>query len=543
MVINTAHAPASLRLLGVGLLLLLSLQPCRADEAVPTGFPADSSAYSSRVRILMRQAESALRQAHYEPALEALIQAYELSIETENKDAINDVLNAMANVYYLTGQLDQARRYYRELVAQDENGGDQAALAVSLYNLGHVNASAGNHREARQNFQRALALSRTLGDDSGVAHTQKALGVNAQAEKNPGAARSYMRDALRGFERSGDWAQVAVTWRHLGDIAQDENQLELAVQYYMKALPVLAEHSFDTALMRAYRGLGTAYAKMGLYEHAFSNYRAYSQLMQLQMKEQNRETTQRLQVSFETGRFAADNEKLGLVNQSQQRELRHQQDLLQLQYLAIGLVLAILTLVWALWWRSRLHGRRMEQLASNDELTGLLNRRGILQFGQGEWQRASRFKRPFCCVIFDIDNFKSINDTWGHKAGDQVLTGVANLVNARLRSTDALGRFGGEEFLLVAPETEAPQAQILAERIRAGLESQSHGATPGRTVTVSIGIAQVGEESTLDELIAHADEALYQAKESGKNRVDVYLPPRPTLNVVENSGIVQPAGR
>lgn len=525
-----------LRLMGVAVLSLLLIQQCWADRL-------DSAKHTTQVRSLLGQAEADILQAQYEPALEALTRAYELSLDQSNNGSINDVLNAMANVYYLTGQLDQARRYYRELVAQDESDGDQAALAVSLYNLGHVNASAKNYREAQQNFERALALSLALGDESGVAQTRKALGVNAQAQGNPTGARNYMRDALRGFERSADWAQVAVTWRHLGDIAQDEGQLELAVQYYLKALPVLAEHSFDMALMRAYRGLGTAYAKLGRYEQAFSNYRAYSQLMQLQMKEQNRETTQRLQVRFETGRFAADNAKLGQVNQSQQRELQHQQDLLQLQYLAIVLVLAILALVWALWWRSRLHAQNMERLASNDELTGLLNRRGILSAGQREWQRSTRFKRPFCCVIFDIDNFKSINDTWGHKAGDQVLTAVSNRVQSGLRSTDSLGRFGGEEFLLVAPETETHQAQVLAERIRRNLASLPHDAAPGRAVTVSIGIAQAGEESSLDEVIAHADEALYKAKESGRNRVVVYRSPRPSLNVVETIPVVQPAGK
>jgi len=245
-------------------------------------------------------------------------------------------------------------------------------------------------------------------------------------------------------------------------------------------------------------------------------------LLKQQLEQQNKESTQRLQVQFETQQFSEANKRLELENKGQQQELQHKQELLQMQYLIIGLAIGILILVAVLLWRSRIHARHMQMLATTDELTGLLNRRAILEYGNNEWQRAKRFNRPFCCLLFDIDHFKSVNDTLGHAAGDEVLKTISSTVKNSLRKTDAFGRFGGEEFLLIATETELQQAEVLAERIRQTIENTSYEGITDRHVTVSIGVAPMQNESSLEDLIAHADLALYQAKENGRNKAIIY---------------------
>jgi len=474
------------------------------------------------LQTLIQLADDNIRQAQYEQALISLTRAYELSQTLEDDDLSNTVLNSIAHVYFNTGQFEQAHRYYSDLVSVDKVSGDQESLAVSLFNLGHVNASMKNHLEAEANFQQSLVITRDLDDKSGTAFTLKAMGVNAQAQLNFDSARVYLIEALRDFETVNDEKQIAAVHRHLADIAQTKGQFKTAVRHYETALPILAGDTFSLALLRTYRGLSTAYEQLQYYEQAFISQRAYTQLLQQQLEQQNRETTQRLQVQFETQQFSDSNKRLALLNQSQRQELQHRQQLLQLQYIVIGLAIGVLILVAILWWRSRLHARHMEQLATIDELTGLLNRRAILEYGNHELQRAKRFDRPLCCLLFDIDHFKNINDTLGHAAGDKVLITLSAAVNASLRKTDAFGRFGGEEFLLIATETNTQHAEILAERIRHKIEMTIHEGVTERTVTVSIGIASTQDGATLEEIIAHADKALYQAKDQGRNQVVSY---------------------
>jgi diguanylate cyclase (GGDEF)-like protein len=476
----------------------------------------------AEIEALIKLADDKVYQALYEQALEALTTAYDLSKTLDNEELSNNVLNSIANVYFNTGQLQQAQRYYTELVAIDETSGNKQSLAVSLFNLGHVNATLKEYAEADANFQQSLALSRELADDSGTAFTLKAMGVNAQAQSNFDLAQSYLQEALLLFETVHDELQIAAVHRHLGDIAQQQHKYNLAVSHYETALPTLASDTFNIMLLRTYRGLSTAYEKLHNYEKAYLSQRTYTQLLQQQLEQRNRETTQRLQVQFETQQFSDKNKRLELLNQSQQQELQHRQALLQMQYLIIGLAIGIILLVVILWWRSRIHAKYMQMLATIDSLTGLLNRRAILEFGTHEWQRAKRFNRPLCCLLFDIDHFKNINDTFGHASGDQVLRTISKEVQASLRKTDAFGRFGGEEFLLITTETDLQQAETLADRIRHEIETTKFTDISEHTVTVSIGIAILDTQETLDELISHADEALYLAKNRGRNQAVTY---------------------
>ncbi|MDB5727019.1 MAG: GGDEF-domain containing protein, partial [Noviherbaspirillum sp.] len=161
----------------------------------------------------------------------------------------------------------------------------------------------------------------------------------------------------------------------------------------------------------------------------------------------------------------------------------------------------------------------IQELAIRDELTGTFNRRHLLKLIEDEKDRADRLATSFCVCLLDIDHFKRINDTYGHSAGDVVLRTFAHAVEGNIRGIDSFGRYGGEEFLLMLPETDLDQALALAERVRIETERIDFADVSDMlTVTVSIGIAryQSGENVTLT--ITRADQALYKAKASGRNR-------------------------
>lgn len=172
---------------------------------------------------------------------------------------------------------------------------------------------------------------------------------------------------------------------------------------------------------------------------------------------------------------------------------------------------------------------RLRAMAINDELTGLLNRRGYAQLATREWKRVARQELPIAAVMLDIDHFKHYNDRYGHQAGDRVLAAVAQCVQAALkRPSDLAFRYGGEEFLVLLPGTDAEGARIVAERIRASVARlRLELPEPESLICLSAGVAAInpsreesaGREVSLEGLVGQADARLYRAKEAGRNRV------------------------
>lgn len=162
------------------------------------------------------------------------------------------------------------------------------------------------------------------------------------------------------------------------------------------------------------------------------------------------------------------------------------------------------------------------KLSREDPLTGLHNRRTILDLLDEEIQRGQRYKHPVSLLMMDLDHFKKINDQWGHPAGDEVLKSFAAQCLAVMRENDKMGRFGGEEFVMVLPETGQQDALLVAERIRkitSEMAVQSKRGAEQIHVTVSIGVTTTSEGDDAEAVIARADEAMYQAKAAGRNRV------------------------
>lgn len=168
--------------------------------------------------------------------------------------------------------------------------------------------------------------------------------------------------------------------------------------------------------------------------------------------------------------------------------------------------------------------RELRRIASVDELTGLHTRRHVLELGEHEYRRLARHQRELAILLIDLDHFKRINDSHGHAAGDEVLRHVGSLFRASLREGDIAGRFGGEEFLAILPETDLPAARQIAERLRTCLDQSVIVWRDIRIrLTLSIGIATTVADEPIERTIARADRALYDAKRSGRNRVQVEL--------------------
>lgn len=190
---------------------------------------------------------------------------------------------------------------------------------------------------------------------------------------------------------------------------------------------------------------------------------------------------------------------------------------------------------------------RERELARRDSLTGLFNRRAIYERAEAALDQAIAQNRPLSLILLDIDHFKHVNDQYGHLVGDQALYLIAATVARNKRATDLVGRWGGEEFLLVLPETTLMEATVVAERVRNSVADArlrlADGGSLQRTVSLGVASLQPGDPMPLDVLLQQADNQLLRAKAEGRNRTCFPLTTQPDLQLLLNGRQHQPKGR
>lgn len=186
-----------------------------------------------------------------------------------------------------------------------------------------------------------------------------------------------------------------------------------------------------------------------------------------------------------------------------------------LYYHIAGVLITIIVIAVLLVRIKRVIRDKLEYEAHYDVLTGALNKAAFQMDLEKRIEEARRFQRRLCLLLLDIDKFKSINDTYGHKAGDTVLVQMGALIRENIRTTDTFGRIGGEEFVVLVQESDLDSAYQLAEKLRSLIEQ--HNFINGRRITVSIGISEY-KSDTSPTLLEKADQAMYKAKEMGRNR-------------------------
>jgi diguanylate cyclase (GGDEF)-like protein len=442
-------------------------------------------------------------------ALANFQEAYRIATRTGDQKARLDALTLMANVYAdaKVAQYDRAIEYYRQALAEYEKIGKPSDVADTLYNIGSTSEAKGDPAAAEPYYRRALALFEKIDRPGDVAYTKCSLGSSLMKQNRAQEALPLLDAALAFYERAKDAAYIAwvkqyrgSAYRRLGRAAEALDDLDAARRYYEgeKNVRYLEKNTDETALV---------YEQLGDWRNAYAFRTRHAALQQELAAARRDELSARLRVEF-------DAEKKEQENRALERENK-------LRFVAIILTAALAVALALLFWRQAVNTRRMRAIAMTDELTRLANRRHIMAAVEIAFAEAKRMGREVALIVFDIDRFKRINDTWGHGAGDVVLQGIARACRLVLRPNDQLGRIGGEEFLvLLAPGTTAAQAADVAERLRATVEQLDFAkVAPDLHVTISLGV-WVGSASDASAAIAAVDALLYRAKENGRNRVE-----------------------
>jgi diguanylate cyclase (GGDEF)-like protein len=461
------------------------------------------------------------RAGRSELALLTLTQAYRASLSLPVEEPRVHAAAALSPVMREVGDYKQALTLNQEVIDWDVRHRATMSLSVAHYLRGQILTDMREYDAAISAIEKARDLSVELHDQQGVGFADlSTCRVRFELGKLP-AARQDCENALEVFSGSATTDEQKEVQTLLARLDVAEGHPEKALARLNEVLSGAAEAMMPRLVPSVYEARARAYAALQKYPDA---YRDLSEYLKRYVAHNEAERAQ--QVASVRARFETDREIER--NASLQRELaladeKAQEQRNELRWVVIGtafcgLVIALLSYLLV---ANRRYRRQLVRLATEDSLTGLPNRRTSAALATEALATAFSRQEPLCVALIDLDRFKAINDRYGHAAGDRVLQEFAAMARNTLRTTDTLGRWGGEEFLLVLPNTTLDTAVGMLDhlRLQAGLIQPIEDDLAFR-VSISAGLATTDcEPCSLDEIVARADLALYEAKNAGRDLV------------------------
>lgn len=457
----------------------------------------------------------------YAAALADFVAAQGIYDATGRKASADANLQNIAVAYRRMGEFDRARQYLersRELARQQQ---DWYGLLIAWLQLGYLDEELHRPDQALAAYAEALKVARQrLGPgDSGPAWLGTASALIAKGDHH-GALRA-LEHARADLAAINDRSSEGMLDLVEGQAREGLGEHRAALAAFDRAERTLQRERNERYLALLYPERARVREHLGQAAAALSDYRRYVALREKLLAARNDQRTLMMRQQFEATRRELENQRLRTEKLLRDQQVRALLDARRWQYraLALGSVLLVLLAAFAIRQVARL--RRLRVLALTDELTGVANRRRIELIASEALARARADGRPLSLVTFDIDHFKRVNDGFGHLAGDEVIARVADACQQALRQADQLGRTGGEEFLVVLPDTDLTAAAQVAGRLGEAVEALRWPAiAPELRVTISLGVTELRpDDDALGDILRRADTALYQAKAGGRNRL------------------------
>ncbi len=435
---------------------------------------------------------------------------------------VDRLLQGMAIAYRRMGDYAQAVNYFEQARPQLQAKQDFEGLAVNLIQLGFLHDEAGAPDKARTAFEQAIRVASAHGDDTdrngallGLAEAQIAL-------DQPQSARATLDEAARRFAVARDDSSKDMLLLLGGKALAKQGLHAEALKHYDLAQPLMEASGNLRYLALLEQARSASEEALGRNHDALASFKRYNALQQDLQNKMRLEQGRLLQYEYEIRRRDFENQRLRTQRRAQAQQLANLRRIRNWQTLAIisGLLLASLLGAFALrQWRK---SRRLRALSLVDQLTGAASRRAFDAAAVEALAADRRNGTALSLLVLDIDRFKAINDRYGHPVGDRVLAATVRAWQALLRDRDLLARIGGEEFVVVCPDTVAGKAHAIANRLLDATEAlRFDDIDPALRVGVSIGVAQAQAGDTVETVLARADAALYRAKQAGRGRVEV----------------------
>ncbi|MFY7866961.1 diguanylate cyclase [Roseateles sp.] len=440
----------------------------------------------------------------------ALTQLIEDAKQMERTDLVAEAWIALAALQLGMGDYQQALHYHKEALKQAPDWALQTQTKARM-GIAQMTNMVGSRSEAFELLAPVLMQFRESQNVKGEADALLLKGFFLSRNKQHQASLQPLQQALALRESLKHESGVINSLTHLCSALVDVGRLEEGAQMCLAAAN-RAELTDSPAMQwDAQAELADAYAALGQFKLAYRHLKRSERALLEHSRLDLIGKTAAIREKFETDRQRLQNEQLSARLAYEERE----QHRLMIGLLVSGVLLALLTaagfMMTKLYWKAR-------GLAQVDGLTGLLNRRRLMELAEIEFEKSRRYGSPLAVISLDLDHFKQINDEHGHAVGDQVLKKMAALCREALRHGDLAGRSGGEEFLLFLPHADTDAALHLAERLRLLFEQQLQFA-PELPVTASFGVAVYEPGIGLAEMLQKADKAMYAAKADGRNQV------------------------
>lgn len=514
----------------------------RADELAQRAFKLASSRESGELNkkgvatSLSRLGSISKIRCDYRTALTRLLDAQALLETLHELDELLTLLNDLGWVYFNIGDFPQAIEVLHKALRFARESGDTGYEARTLNSLGAIYGESGDKEGSIEALNRALKYLENDGETrlrslilNNLAMTQFEIQAYDDALKSAGESLKIARslqlpDLIASvldtigqiYLAKGDYThaenffnQVQQYYNGIGTdpgeiklnlarAAIGQGRLDEAAAWLRQSLESVEARGVNRFSYQIHALLARIYEDKGDLSKAIAHYKLFHGIRSQVYNEETQMRLGNLMVSQQAETTRIDSEIYSLKNLALRQEIsNHRQAVAE-----------------------------MEILATTDSLTGLLNRRHFMTLGGYAFETACQAGQSLAALMMDIDDFKKVNDRYGHLAGDQVLIDVSAAIQASLRKEDLLGRIGGEEFAAILPKTGMFAVQKVAERIlRKVAQGITSNGSQGIQITISIGIAQAGEaDESLEGLLDRADQALYAAKRSGKNRVVTSYP-------------------
>ncbi|MGC1388844.1 MAG: GGDEF domain-containing protein [Steroidobacteraceae bacterium] len=487
-----------------------------ARKVQPPGSPADTC-------LLLNRGLMEHRQNREDLAIVTLTQAYRASSAPEVTERHIMAADYLSLVMRSMGDYTQALALNQEKIDWDTSHEAAMALSVSRFMRGQILKLMGNYDAAIGEFTKARMLSSSLADQQGIAFADQRTCESHIELGQLASAKRECANALRLFSSADAADSVKETQVLLARIDLGSGHAERALGTLDKVLDQDGRDMPPRDVGSIYQWRARANAAVHEYRDAYNDLQEYAKRYTAANDAERIRQAGALRARFETDRQIERNDSLTRDLQTSQEQSNRQAQRLRWNAVVVTAGVCVIALLIYFLLANRRYRQQLVKLASLDALTGLPNRRRTVELAEAALHSASLTRTPVTIALIDMDHFKSINDRWGHATGDHVLREFARAGRETLRESDVLGRWGGEEFLLVMPETPLEYALSSLERLRAlvfAIRLPSSGS--GLRVSLSAGLATSDADTrSLDELVARADAALYVAKNEGRDLVRV----------------------
>ncbi|WP_413693177.1 tetratricopeptide repeat-containing diguanylate cyclase [Pseudoalteromonas sp. KJ10-2] len=478
---------------------------------------------------------------HYEKSLDYIQQAKAIYEQEDDIQHLAEVDNQIGLIYTSLDQLNNAKSFYQQTLDLPIESVKPETRAAAFRELGVISYHQGKLTESKKMLRSAQDIYESMTKLSKTTRIELLLGRNYLQQGKPVTAMGYFKQS---YALASEFEQIELqieSLNYLGEILMKDD-IDQAISLFEKALTLSEKVDAKDQKMKTYQWLKEIEKQRGNLEKSLEySEKRYQLSLAIQQERKNLDFTKnqvilasfKLEMELEGLRENAELNTLKLTKQ--QNELAIMKQLQQISELEIkknrfaNWLLITLLLVFSLlalymlyqYKNTRAKNKELDYLASRDPLTNCFNRRVLyLRFNKSLEQQETL--QHYSVILADIDSFKAINDTYGHTTGDQVIQGVANILQNNTSEHDTVARFGGEEFCILLPNAKQEEAEKVAEKMRLEIENSRYESVK---VTCSFGIASLNHqvESNLT-LIERADMALYQSKYQGRNQVSVWKP-------------------